>query len=51
MYKLTLFKVTVIDTESRKKSIMTTEKSRFLSAQTTEHQRLNIVYKMVVAHI
>lgn len=30
---------------------MTTEISRFLSAQTTEHQRLNIVYKMVVAHI
>lgn len=30
---------------------MTTEMSRFLSAQTTEQQRLNIVYKMVVAHI
>lgn len=30
---------------------MTTEISRFLSAQTTEHQRLNIVYEMVVAHI
>lgn len=33
------------------KSIMTTEISRFLSAQTIEHQILNIVYKMVVAHI
>jgi len=35
----------------RKKSIMTTEIPRFLSAQTIEHQRLNIVYKIVVAHI